>query len=58
MVRVFQLGFGEAFVIIHRAVPDELDLGLPRDSFEVRVQNRLLCTLSFVVAVAIRLIFK
>lgn len=58
VVRVFQLGFSEALVIVHRAVPDELDLGLPRDSFEVRVQNRFLCTLGFVVTVAIRLILS
>ena len=57
VVRVFQLSFDEAFVIVHRAIADELNLGLPRDSFEVGVQYRLLCALGFVVTVAIRLIF-
>ena len=53
MVRVFQLGFGKTFVIIHSAISDKLNLGLTRDSFEIRVQNRLLRALGFVVAMTV-----
>ena len=37
VVRMFELGFGEAFVIINCAVSDKLDLRLARNSFEIGV---------------------
>lgn len=40
--RVFELGFGEAFVVVYCAIADKLDLGDARDGLEIRVEDRLL----------------
>lgn len=54
MMRVLELRFGQTFVIVDCAVPDELYLWHPRDGLEVWMKNRLLRLAGLVVAMAIR----
>lgn len=53
VLRVFQLGFTETFVVVNGTVSDELNLRNSRDSLEVRVENRFAVLLGFVIAVAV-----
>ena len=55
MARMFELGFGETFVVVNYTVPNELYLRNAGDSFEVRVKDRLLGAASLVVSVTIAL---
>jgi len=50
---VLQLGFSKAFVVVNRAVSDELNLRDPRDRLEVGVEDRFGAFFGFVVAVTV-----
>jgi hypothetical protein len=52
---VFEDGLGEAFVVVDRAVADELYLRYTRDGLEVRVKDRLCGPFGFVISVAVAL---
>lgn len=54
-MRMLELRFGKSFVVIDDAIPDELNLRYTRDSFEIRMKDRLFGLLSLIVAVAIAL---
>lgn len=53
VLRVFQLGFTKAFVVVNGTVSDELNLGNSRNRFEVGVKNRFAVLFGFVIAVAV-----
>jgi len=53
MMRVLELRFGQPFVIVHCAVPDELYLWYTRNGSEIRVENRLLRFAGLVVTMTI-----
>ena len=53
MLRVLQLGFSEALVVVNSTVSDELDLRNSWDRLEVRVKDRHGVFLRLVVAVTI-----
>lgn len=55
MVRVLELRFGQPFVIVHCAVPDELYLWYTRNSLEIRVEDGILRFAGLVVAMTVRL---
>ena len=54
MVWVLELRFGQPFVIVDCAVPDELYLWHPRDGLEVRVKDGLLRFPGLIVSVTVR----
>jgi len=54
MVRVLELRFGQPFVIVDGAVPDELYLRHSRDGLEVRMEDGLLRFAGLVVAMTVR----
>jgi len=53
MMRVLELRFGQPFVIVHCAVPNELYLWYTRNGFEIRVEDRLLRFAGLVVTMTI-----
>lgn len=55
MRRVLELRLREAFVVVHCAVTDELDLRDTRDGLEVGMEDGLLRLPGFVVAMTVRL---
>jgi len=55
VVGMLELGFGEAFVVVHGAISDKLDLRLARDGLEVGMEDRLFGTLRFIVPVSVGL---
>ena len=58
MLRMLQLGFGEALVIVNGTVSDKLNLRNSGDSLEVRVEDRLGGFLGFVVTMAISIALR
>lgn len=55
VARMLELSFRETFVVVDGPVANELDLGDPWYGLEIRMQDRFLRALSFVVAVSIAL---
>ena len=55
MVRMFELGFSETFMVVNCTVPDELYLRNAGDCFEIGVKDRLRRIGSLVVSVTIAL---
>ena len=53
--RMFEFGFGEAFVVKDGAVADQLDLWDAGNGLEVGVEDGFGCVLCFVVAVPVGL---
>lgn len=52
--RVFQLGLGESFMVVHGPVSDKLDLGDAGNGLQVGVKNGFLGFASLVVSVTVR----
>lgn len=52
-MRVLQLGFRKALVVIDGTIADQLNLWDSRNCLQVGVKNRLAVLLGFVVAVAV-----
>src|SRR5260370_26424794 len=54
VVRVLELRLGQFFVVVDRAIANELCLWHPRDGLEVRVKDRFLRFTGLIIAVTIR----
>ena len=58
MMRVHELDVVQAFVFREEAMAEDLDLGLMRDGFQIRVEHTAFCVESFAVAVGARIRIK
>lgn len=57
VARMLELGLGQSLVVVDRAIAYKLNLGYPRDSLKIGVQDGLLCVLSLVIPMTIILRF-
>lgn len=54
MVRMSELNVLQSFVLLNKAISNDLDLGLMRDGLEIRVEDRALCVNGLSMAIRAR----